>query len=188
MSDWNDIETLWRSNEPPEIGDIGRRLKRQTRLIRAWIATELAIGLGVLGFGIYIAIANSVPVGLGVIAFAAFALNRCWVSWRGGVHVDTGSPRDTIASALARNAALARYVRANYFISLAAVALIAGMVFTGAFGPADDAARQHSALVAVTIGLSAIVVWLAGCAVYGERLTRERERLLALKRTLGLED
>ncbi len=188
MSDWNDIENLWRSNEPPEIGHLAGRLRRQTRLLAAWVALEVALGLGTLGFGLYLTFTEAtVTVGLGVVAFAAFGLNRCWNAWRGAFRVETGTPADTIASALARNAALKRYVHANYLISAACVALIAAMVLSGAFGRPEDGVRMHRALVAVTIGFGVLVFWLVGFGFYAERITRERERLLALKRAFGLE-
>lgn len=188
MSDWNDIESLWRSNEPPEIGDLNRRLRRQTRLIRLWFASEVAIGAVGLSIGGWFIFGQAMPVlGLSIVAFALFALNRSWDAWRGAFSVETGTPADTIASALIRNASFKRYLRANYVVSVAAAALICAMIVLDSFGPPDDPTRHERALVAVAIGFTAIIIWMAGCGLYAERLTRERERLLALKRALGLD-
>lgn len=187
MSDWNDIEALWRSNEPPELGDIARRLTRQTRLVRAWVAGELAIGGLGAAFGVYLAVTGEALVGIGVVAFALFTLAQMRWVWRGALKVETGAPADTIAAALARNAAFTRYLDASHAVSVAAVALIALMVASGAFGPAEDGARMHRALISVTIGLGVVVLWLAWAAFYARRLARRRERLLALRRDLGLE-
>lgn len=189
MSDWDDLGTLWRSNEPPELGDLRRRMSRQTAVIRAWVGFEILIGIAAFAFGVWILLSDDMPVnGAGIIAFALFAHTLSWRSWRGGLKVDVGTPGDTIASALARNEAIRRYLRANYAVSIAAVALIGLMVATDAFGTPADAARLHSALWAVSISFGAIVVWLAGCGFYAERLWRERDRLIALRRAMGIGD
>ena len=187
MSDWEDLGTLWRSNEPPELGDLRRRLRRQSVLIKAWFGTEIALSVIASAVGVWMIWAGEyAPVGGGIIAFSVYALLMSWRAWRGSFSVETGTPTDAIASALTRNDALKRYMRANYAIAVACTALIAGMVFTGALGEAGDAKRLQTALNAVTIGFGGLIVWLAGCGLYAERLTRERERLVALGRALGV--
>ena len=187
MSDWDDLGTLWRSNEPPELGDLRRRMSRQTSIIRAWVGFELIVGIAALAFGVWLLLFDDKPaIGAGIVLFALFTHTLSWRSWRGGLHVEMGTPRDTIAGALARNDAIRRYLRANYIVSIATALLIGLMVATDAFGDAADTARLHAALWAVTIGLGVIVIWLAGCGFYADRLSRERERLLALGRALGV--
>lgn len=187
MSDWDELGTLWRSNEPPELGDLRQRMNRQTALLRAWVGFEVLIGLLAFAFGIWLLVDDDIPlIGGAIVAFALFAHTLSFRSWRGAFRVETGTPRDTIDSALARNDAIHRYLRANYIVSIGAVALIGLMVATDAFGTAAEPARLHNALWAVTIGFGAIVVWLAGCGLYAERLTRERARLVDLGRALGV--
>lgn len=187
MSDWEDLGALWRSNEPPELGDLRRRLRRQSFLIKAWFGHEIALAALAGGFGVWLMLKSDIAaIGAAIAAFAAFALFMSWRAWRGSFDVQTGTPSQAVAAALDRNDALKRYIVANYVISIAAVALVVAMVASDAFGGAGDAARLQRSLTATTIGLGAIAVWLAGCGFYAERLTRERERLVALGRALGV--
>ncbi len=187
MSDWNELETLWRSNEPPELDDLRGRLRRQTLVIRAWFASELAIGAAAAALGSWLIISGELTlIGAGIVAFAIFATLTSWRAWRGAWRVETGTPGQTVAAGLARNAAVQRYLNANYYVSIPAVALIGAMVATDSFDAAGDPARLERALFSITAAFGVLVVWLAGCGLYAGRLARERERLIALGRELGV--
>ncbi|MFT3810449.1 MAG: hypothetical protein QM698_11070 [Micropepsaceae bacterium] len=187
MSDWDDLGELWRSNEPPELGDLRKRLRRQGFYIRAWFAHEIALALGASALGVWMMVKlDLVLLGAGVIAFAVFALGMSWTIWRGNFTVESGTPADAIAGALARNTALQRYIVANYIVSIAAVALIGLMVVTDTLGGMTQPERLERSLWAVTAGFGAMVLWLAGCGLYADRLRRERERLIALGHAMGV--
>jgi hypothetical protein len=186
MSDWDDFGTLWRSNEPPELGDLRRRLKRQSFYIKAWFAQEIVLALAASGLGIWLMLsARTASVGAGAVAFAAFALFMSWRAWRGSFTVETGTPNDVIASAIARNDTLSRYIRANYIISVVAVIFLIVIMLSDPFGDAMNAARLQKNLIVTIVVIIAIAVWVAGCWIYARRLQRERERLIALGRALG---
>ena len=187
MSDWEDLGTVWRSNEPPELGDLRRRLGRQGFWIRAWFAHEVALATATFALGAFFMLKYQLAmVGAALIAFGAFALAMSWRAWRGSFSIDTGTPGETIASALVRNAALQRYIVANYYVSIAATAMIGLVVATDALAESGDPARLHKALWAVTLSFGAMIVWIAGCGLYANRLHRERDRLVEIGRAIGV--
>lgn len=187
MSDWDELQRVWRSNEPPEIGDLRNRLKRQTRRIRAWAGGECILLIASLAFSAWIAAQPGLlPFGVATAAITLFAGALSWRAWRGTWSATAGTPAEAIRSALMRNEALRRYVRYNYLVSIAVVLLIGGFIAIEVLAENSPAERIRRGLIGVTAGFSAVVVWLSGCGLYAERLGAERERLRALARAMDV--
>jgi uncharacterized membrane protein YqjE len=173
----------WREGTPPAAG-LAVKARRERRWLLAWIAADWAGGLGLIGFAVWLWIADGSPTmrfaagGIVVLVIAALAFTT--LNWRGSLAGERATAAEFLALAEKRSRARLRYVRFGWWVLAADVVVIAG---AHAFLVAEEGPARLPKMIAlataVVLAAAAILWW------WGRRERRRAERLAAMRRALA---
>lgn len=173
----------WREGTPSTM-DLPRLANRERRLLLAWVITDWAVGLALLGFAAWLWFAIGTPVlrfaAIGIVLLTIAALAFTLVNWRGSLAAEAASATDFLALALRRSRARLRYIRFGWWVLAADVVVIAGAMV---LEYRDDGAARLPAMLSMaalaTAGAAAILLW------WGRRERRRAGRLAAMREAMA---
>lgn len=183
MKDWQATELP--GTPPDRIRDY---VRRRSRLLALWIVTEAIIGLGGLGFALYLILAESDRVHqalmaiLGLVIVAALAFNVA--NWRGTLRASAADTRTFVMLSAERLRRARRAVRASWLFLAGQVAVFTPWIAYRLYGrEIAPTARQQLFAWGLLIGVSvSAAVW----AVFAARwLKRDAGVLESLARELA---
>jgi hypothetical protein len=118
MDDWQGPPSS--SSSPAE--RIQRHVRRRSRLIAAWVAMDIAVGVGFFAFLLHRTITHPDPLekaAMGLLALVTVGATAFgWWNWRGALRASGASVATYVALATERSRRFQRSVRAGWVILL----------------------------------------------------------------------
>lgn len=186
MSD-QDMErwaNAWRSDPQAATADLARLARRERRMLYAWIAFDWLVGIGLLGFAVWMWLKiGTAPVGfaaIGIWVLTFVVLGFTVINWRGMLAADRDSATEFLAYAIRRSQARLRYIRFGWKILVADIVVVAGaMALEYRDEGPDRLPVMLASLAAATASVALVLLW------WGRRERRRAQRLAAMQRLMA---
>jgi len=186
MSD-QDMErwtNAWRNDPQAVTADLARLARRERRMLYAWIAFDWLVGIGLLGFAVWMWLAiGTAPVGfaaIGIWVLTFVVLGFTVINWRGMLAADRDSATEFLAYAIRRSQARLRYIRFGWKILVADIIVVAGaMALEYRDEGPDRLPVMLASLAAATGSVALVLLW------WDRRERRRAQRLAAMQRSMA---